>query len=315
MIMQWARQGLIYKAEGKHGWDQSHAQVPTPFLMDENTLRIFYAARDSSNRSQISYIDVDPVNPRRILYVHGHPVLEPGRMGTFDDCGVMPSWVTQNNGKIFLYYIGWNVRNTVPYYNSVGLAISEDGSQFRRYSDGPLWDRDYREPYFSASTCVLYHEGRWKVWYLSCTGYFEVNGLVEPRYHIKYAESPNGIDWDRKQVVAIDYRDEHEAGLVKASVVIDQDCFRMWYSTRNFENYRTDRENSYRIGYAESGDGIHWKRLDEQANIELAGEGWDSQMMAYPHVADVYGKRYLFYNGNGFGKTGFGFAVSESGFS
>jgi hypothetical protein len=34
-------------------------------------------------------------------------------------------------------------------------------------------------------------------------------------------------------------------------------------------------------------------------------------MLCYPAVFDCMGQRYLFYNGNGYGRTGFGLAVLE----
>lgn len=308
--MEWKKKGLIYCAEGKFVWDNSHAQVPTPLLLkDKSALRIYYSSRNTENVSHISFVDVNPNNPSEILYIHPKPILLPGQAGAFDDCGVMPSWAVYHNDEIRLYYIGWNIRNSVPYYNSVGVATSKDGCNFTRFSIGPLWDRDYREPFFSASTCVLFDKGIWKNWYLSCTEYRLILGKYEPRYHIKYAESKNGIDWDRRGIVAIDYKSEQEAGIVKASVMIDKDCYKMWFSYRNFENYRTDKNNSYKIGYAESEDGICWDRKDHSAGIELSRDGWDSEMQAYPQVIDCNSNRYLFYNGNGFGKSGFGYAV------
>lgn len=309
--MFWVKQGLIYCPEGLNGWDITHAQVPTPILIDDDTIRIFYSSRNNKSESQISFLDVSAEDPSNVIYINPEPILTIGMAGTFDDCGVMPSWAVYNENELYLYYIGWNVRNTVPYYNSVGLAISGNNKDFKKFSDGPLWDRNYREPYFSASTCVLFHENRWKNWYLSCTGYQLVMGKYEPRYHIKYAESVNGIDWVRKGIIAIDYKSYQEAGIVKASVMIDNERFKMWYSYRNIENYRTDIKNSYKIGYAESYDGLVWTRMDDQSGIKLSESGWDSQMQAYPHVIDVRDKRYMFYNGNEFGKSGFGFAVYQ----
>jgi hypothetical protein len=34
-------------------------------------------------------------------------------------------------------------------------------------------------------------------------------------------------------------------------------------------------------------------------------------MMAYPFVIDINHRKYMFYNGNGFGKSGIGYAVLE----
>jgi predicted GH43/DUF377 family glycosyl hydrolase len=308
--MNWVKKGLIYAAEGQWDWNKSHAQVPVAdYIAAENLIRIYYSARNLANQSLTSYIEVDADNPSKILHVSDEPILTLGKPGTFDDCGIMPSWIIDEGDKRYLYYIGWNVRNTVPYHNAVGLAISTDGGRsFEKFSEGPLWDRDYKEPYFSAATCVLKEQDVWKVWYLSCTGYYLVNNKMEPRYHMKYAESSNGIDWDRKGIIAIDYKNDEEAGIVKASVIRLKDKYLMWYAYRNFQDYRTDTNNSYKIGYAESIDGIHWERKDNEAGITISPTGWDAEMLAYPHVIAVKEKLYLFYNGNGFGKSGFGYA-------
>ena len=108
-----------------------------------------------------------------------------------------------------------------------------------------------------------------------------------------------------------DYDSDEEAGIVKASVVKDDGRYGMWFSYRAARGYRHDRSRGYRIGYAESADGVHWTRRDDQAGIDLSDEGWDSRMQAYPHVIDHRGARCMFYNGNGFGRSGFGYARWE----
>jgi hypothetical protein len=37
-------------------------------------------------------------------------------------------------------------------------------------------------------------------------------------------------------------------------------------------------------------------------------DGWDSEMMCYPNVFECNKDTYLIYNGNDFGKNGFGIA-------
>jgi len=83
----------------------------------------------------------------------------------------------------------------------------------------------------------------------------------------------------------------------------------MWYAHRGSRDYRTNPEYSYRIGYAESSNGMDWKRMDELVGIGVSDSGWDSKMIEYPCVYDYAGKRYMLYNGNGFGVTGIGLAV------
>ncbi len=95
---------------------------------------------------------------------------------------------------------------------------------------------------------------------------------------------------------------------MRASVVRENDRYMMWYSRRDAMGYRNDRGHSYRIGYAESQDGLRWKRLDDQAGINISSTGWDSEMIAYPNVVQTETRSFLFYNGNGFGRSGIGAA-------
>ena len=312
--MNWIKKGHIYAPNGTKSWSKSHAQVPVPdFIENENIIRIYFSTRDELGRSLPDYIEVNPDNPKEIVGTNKNPILSLGELGEFDDCGVMPSWIVDKGGEKWLYYIGWNVRNTIPYHNAVGLAISKDGGKsFSKFSNGPLWDRNYLDPHYSGTSCVLIEDGIWKNWYLSCTEWRKVNGKSEPRYHIKYAESSDGINWYRNGDVAIDYLNNEEAGIVKASVLKQNGIYVMWYSYRSFQDYRINPNSSYRIGYAESVDGINWNRLDKKSNLSLdiskQENTWDNLMVEYPHVINVKGKILMFYNGNGFGQSGFGYA-------
>lgn len=291
---------------------QTHASVPTVDSAGEGKLRIYFGTRDAKNISFTTFAEVKADNPAAVLYVHDRPILSPGKPGTFDDCGVMPSWVVNRKNEKYLYYTGWNVRNTVPYHNAIGLAVSHDGGiTFKKISEGPIIDRNNIEPYFSALGCVLQENNLWRMWYLSCLKWVDFNNRVEPFYNIKYAESRDGINWEREGKVCIDFNSDKECAIARACVIQESGRYEMWYSYRNLENYRTDTSNSYRIGYAESKNGIDWKRKDDEAGIDVSADGWDSQMIEYPFVWQDNKKRYLFYNGNGFGKSGFGYAVLE----
>ena len=311
--MKWNKHGLIFVPDTQSEWNnKGYASVPTVYVVNKDVLRIYYTGRDKENRTNISFIEVEASNPHKILYVHDKPVLQHGTIGMFDDCGVMVSSIISVENQIWMYYIGWNVRNTIAYHNSIGLAISKDGGiSFEKFSEGPLFDRTYKEPYFSAAPYILRENGIWKMWYLSNTKWVEYNGKSEPFYHIKYAESDNGIDWKREGRVAIDYKDGNECGIVRACVLKDGERYKMWYAHRNLQNYRDDKTNSYRIGYAESSDGLAWARMDEKVGIDVSESGWDSEMIEYPFVYDYNEKRYMIYNGNTFGKSGFGYAILE----
>jgi hypothetical protein len=302
MRQNWRKLGLIFSPSGERDWMQSHAAVPIAEHISGDLFKIYFSCRDKGNRSYTGYLLLDITRPQEVLELSSKPVLAPGSLGEFDDSGAMATWLALHNGTKFLYYIGWNLGVTVPFRNSVGLAVSTLGTGFDRYARGPILDRTIDEPHFVASCCVIPGDDRWRMWYLSCTGWTMINEIPKHHYHIKYAESKDGIHWNREGVIAIDHADQTEYAISRPSVVWDKDLWRMWYS------YRGDK---YRIGYAESYDGQKWKRLDKESGIDVSESGWDSEMIEYPFVFDHDGERYMLYNGNGFGKTGFGLAVLE----
>ena len=310
--VKWVKQGLIYRPAGRFDWNQSHAQLPIVDATDEARWRIYFATRGADNRSNISYIEVEAGRPEHILYEHDRPLLSFGALGAFDESGLMPVCIVTHEGRKYLYYAGWSLKQTVPYQNAIGLALSTDGGRtFERYAPGPLFGLRPHEPYFTGTMHVLIEQERWRAWYQSCTKWEIIAERAEPFYHLKYAESDDGIDWTRAGVVAIDYKDEGEGGISAATILKEDGLYHMWYSYRRATGYREDRASSYRIGYAESADGLQWTRKDEAAGITISDEGWDSEMIAYPCVVRYGDKRFMFYNGNGFGRTGIGYAVSE----
>lgn len=311
--MSWIKKGLIFNTLSNYDWSKSHAQVPVVYKFSETTWRIYYATRTEKFQSVISFIDVEAGKPENILYVNNEPILNLGKLGCFDDSGVMPTSIIQIGNKLYLYYIGWTTRQSVPYHNSVGLAISSDkGFTFQRLFEGPIITTSHLEPYFTG-TCYVFKENNnlFKAWYLSCTKWEIINGKPEPFYNIKYATSNDGINWNRNGLVAINYSNENEGGIVSASVIKKDNEYFMWYGYRMSKDYRTDRNASYKIGLARSLDSINWKREDENVGINLSVDGWDSEMMSYPNVIEFNNHLYMFYNGNGFGQSGFGYALWE----
>jgi hypothetical protein len=220
----------------------------------------------------------------------------------------MPSCLVDSNEQYYLFYIGWNPQVTVSYRLSIGLATSNDGENFKRYSIGPLLDRGIDEPYFNTAPCVIVDNNKWRMWFVSCTNWEMINGKPEPKYYIRYAESKDGILWKKTDKPCIDYTHDDEA-IARPWVFRHDGQYCMLYSYRNINDYRTNPNFSYKIGLATSNDGIEWDRHDDYSGIVCSETGWDSQMICYPMVYKYNGKTILLYNGNGFGKTGFGYAV------
>lgn len=308
----WEKKGLVFDPAHQWPWMRSHACVPTALLVDPETIRLYFAPRNEKGQSIPVYIDLAAADPSRVVAVGEEPVLLLGELGTFDDGGIMPCSANRVGEQVYLYYVGWNPSVSVPYRNSVGLAVSHDGGKrFDRLFQGPVVDRSLREPFFTASPCAMEVEpGHWLMWYASSTGFLIVNGKPEPLYHIKLATSQDGIHWERPNHSCIPPSRPDEC-TARPTVIRDEGGFKMWFTYRGSHDYR-DGADAYRIGYAESPDGVHWERMDHLAGISPSPEGWDSKMQTYPSVIDTPAHRLLFYNGNGFGLTGIGYAVWQN---
>jgi len=278
--------------------------------LDNDLVRIFYSTRDSSNASSTSFIDVKAEYPSEIIYQHDKPVLTKGSRGSFDDSGTMPSWFVNHKGKLYLFYTAWNKSVDASYRLSIGLAVSEDnGVVFTKMFKGPILDRSVFDPIWVGQPCVLIENGIWRMWYLSCEKIEIINNHPEPFYNIKYAESNDGIFWERNNNVCVDFEFGSIDAIGRPCVFKEDGIYKMFHSNRKARGYREDKSASYSIGYSESKDGIVWKRMDYKVGIEKSEAGWDSIMIEYCTTYKYKNTRYLIYNGNGFGSTGFGYAV------
>ncbi len=311
--MKWEKKGFLFNIDKNSNWAYSHCHKPTPLILDDNTLRIYFGVRDKSHHTRTTFIDVDvsDLDNLKVIYIHDKPVVDLGKIGAFDDSGANVSSVIRKGNDIYMYFIGWNPSTTVHTRNSIGLAISIDnGLTFERPFDGAVLDRSKDEPYYTGAVDVIKENDVWKMWYTSGSEWKIINDKPEIFYHIKYATSINGIDWERNNITCIPPTNDYEA-TARPSVIKDDGIYKMWYSKRDLMNFRSDKKHSYRPGYAESKDGILWERQDEKLGLELSDTGWDSEAIAYPYVIKIKNKLIMFYNGNGFGKTGFGYAMYE----
>ncbi len=307
--MPWKKMGLIFQPNDEFEWMTSHAQVPTVYVMNDR-LRVFFSTRNKNGKSQIACMDLDKRNPAKIIKLYDKPLLGFGKPGTFDDDGVMPSSLIKQDNKLLVFYTGWNQRLTIPYHNAIGVAVSHDnGLTLERLYDGPILDKTLLEPYLAVTPSVLKEQDAWMMWYSSGIKWEKIDQKYEPTYIIKYATSADGIHWDRPNHTTIDQKHSNEV-FSSPNVLKFNDIFHMWYCHRNTTDYRHG-DGGYRIGYAESSDGLVWQRKDDEVGITLSETGWDNKMLCYPHVVNVDGVLHMFYNGNDFGKSGFGYAVWE----
>jgi hypothetical protein len=302
--MKWKKIGRIFQSQGERFWNVKHSMMPTVEKLLGDIFRVYISGRDSQNRSLIGFFDIDINQPTKVLKISQKPVISLGELGCFDDNGVTASSIVSFKDKKYFYYVGWRPRSTTRFSLVTGMALSLDkGKTFNRISRAPILRVTNEEPFcILTAPCVIKEENIWKMWYVSGVKW-ENPDL--PKYNIKYAQSENGIEWKQNLAVCIDAEAEDETALARPCVIKNNGLYEMWYSYKR-------GGNTYRMGYAQSQDGVKWQRMDDKVGIDISeGQGWDSEMIEYPFVIEHKGKKYMFYNGNGYGESGVGLAVLE----
>jgi BNR repeat-like domain len=302
-VLAWEKLGIVYGPSGDRPWRRTHASLPLGMRVGEHRYRVYFASRDEENRSHVGWVELSTDGDPKVVAEAEEPALAPGPLGNFDDHGVYPASLVEHDGRLLLFYIGWNPGAAPPlFYASIGLAASDDGGlTFSRERAAPLLARSEFDPCLVTSPCVMIDEGRWRMWYVSGFEWTVRGGRPHSLYDIKYAESDDGLEWRREGLVCIGHK-PGETNIARPWVLRERGFYRMWCARAG---------DAYRLGYAESEDGLEWNRLDERVGIEPSSDGWDSEAMAYPCVLSEPERLLLLYNGNDYGREGFGLAVSS----
>lgn len=299
--MIWKKYGLIFKPDKSKEWMQTHAALPTPLFLKNEIYRVFFSSRDKYNYANVGYFDFD-ISTKSIVNISDKPVLSPGKLGYFDGQGVQATSVIRKNSNVYLYYLGWQKGDPYPlFYTSIGLAISKNnGESFQKYSDVPIIDRSKYDPWMVSGGTVIKINNKFVMYYLSGQFMKISNKNIYSIYDIKIAESKDGINWNRKGTTALSLN-ENETNISRMSILKDKKMFVAWYPIKKVNK-------GYRFGYAESKDGINWKRYDDSVGIDVSKTGWDSKSLDKLAVIEHKNKRYMFYNGNNYGYDGIGLA-------
>lgn len=294
--------GLIYCPKNEHAWEKDSFMTPHAMRVKKGEIRIWGGVRDSEGISRIKYIDVAENNPCNIIKISNRPSLDIGNAGCFDDNGVILGDIIPVQDKLYMYYIGFQLVQKVKFFAFSGLAISADqGETFKRHSETPILDRSDTGRYGRCIHTVFYENGVFRCWYAIINDWKVISGIPYPVYNIWYAESADGIHFPSEdRVLCVDVKDD-EYRIGRPKVYKTAEGYEMIYT-------RDLLTKEYLVGYAVSEDGIHWERKDEMFTLERSSMGWDSEMTCYPVKYQSLEKKYIFYNGNGMGKTGVGYA-------
>jgi predicted GH43/DUF377 family glycosyl hydrolase len=319
--MKWKKLGQIFDPtkwdDGlERDWMKSHSQCTHSLIM-EDRVRIYFSCRPENDengfaKSYTTFLELDKKDLTKIIRVSDKPVMSLGDLGTFDEFAVYPSCNVNKDGSIFLYYAGWSRCNSVPFNTSIGLATSTDnGESFTRIGKGPILSASVEEPFVISGPKVRIFEGKWYMFYLAGCNWINHEGKPEVIYKNRLATSQDGINWERhKKNIIPDVLGENECQ-AGPDVFYKDNIYHMYFVYREGLDFRNSKGRGYRIGYATSKDLYEWERKDSESGIEYSDSGWDSTMHHYPHVFEVDGTYYMTYNGNDFGRYGFGLAILE----
>lgn len=313
--MGWEPKGVIFDPRQ---WADSSAvgsfaQSPQALVL-EDRVRVYFSTRSADEgertwRSDVAYVDFSTDFARMLDEPRGE-VIAPGALGCFDEHGIFPFSVVPVGDEVWAYTTGWSRRRSVPVETGIGLAVSRDGGKtFERHGPGPVLSSSLHEPYLVCDGLVRGVDGRWLMWYVFGTAWTTdpATGVAERTYKIGVATSPDGIRWSSSGGGrAVPDRLGASESQALPSVVRVGDELHMAFCFRETFDFRTDPRRGYRLGHATSRDGVSWTRDDSA--VGFPSVGFDSDMRCYPHLVEVGDRRFLLYNGNEFGRWGFGVA-------
>ncbi|KAB1076072.1 glycoside hydrolase family protein [Methylobacterium planeticum] len=319
-MSQWRKLGRVFDpgTVGDRPWLKAFAQAPAALIRD-GIVRMYFSCRpepdaDGQYVSYSAFVDLDRRDLFKVRALAEEPILPLGQPGTFDEFGVYPVSVISTGAEVRAYYAGWTRCRSVPFNTAIGCAVSRDGgSRFERLGPGPIIAYSPDEPFVMSGPKVRRFGATWYLFYIAGRVWKSVEGRPEPVYRIRMATSADGLSWTKVGRDLIPPRIEADEAQASPDVFEADGRFHMHFCYRHSEGFR-GRERGYRIGYAWSTDLLHWTRDDERCGIDVSEEGWDSEMISYPHVFAVDGQVYLAYLGNGVGRAGFGLAAREGGF-
>jgi hypothetical protein len=318
--MKWIKKGKIFDPRQYKLPNNCNEFAQSPqTLVFNDFVRIYFSTRSKEGHGQylshIAFIDMS-IDLKNVLNVSSETIIGLGALGSFDEHGIFPISPFRDNNRLLAYTCGWSRRISVPVETAIGLAESYDnGLTFQKIGEGPILGPSIKEPFLVGDGFVRKFNSNYYMWYIFGTKWIPATSM-EPAarvYKIGHATSGDGISWkkdDGKQIIK-DVLSEDECQALP-TVIKTPGKYHMFFCFREATDFRKNPERSYKLGYAYSDDLVTWTRDDDKAGIKPTKNEWDSDMMCYPHLFQIKNKTYLLYNGNEFGKYGFGLAELES---
>jgi len=318
--MIWEKRGKIFDPTEHSLPNQCRefSQSPQALVFDD-FVRIYFSTREIDPKngkylSHVAFVDFGK-NLKDIIRVSEKTIIALGGLGCFDEHGIFPINVLRHKNSVYAYTCGWNRRTSVSVDTSIGFATSDDsGLTFKKLGSGPILSSSLNEPFLVGDAFVKVYDNVFHMWYMFGTQWKQYSKNTPPdrTYKIGHATSIDGIEWqkeDGRQIIPDKLNNDESMAL--PSVIKIGDRYHMFFCYRESSDFRKTSHRGYRIGYAYSNDLVNWTRDDDNVGIDVSDGSWDSDMLCYPHVFECDDKIYMLYNGNEFGRFGFGIAELE----
>lgn len=316
-MFRWKKLGKVFDPRDFPGrpWLKEFAQAPASLKLADR-VRVYFSCRPSADVSgqyvsYSAYVDLDNKDPTKILGLAEAPIMQLGGLGEFDEFGTYPVSVITHDSHLRAYYAGWTRCDSVPFNTAIGVASSFDGGiTFVKEGPGPVLSYTPDEPFVLSGPKIRIFNGLWRLFYIAGRKWKLVDGRAEPVYKIRMATSEDGLNWRKANRDIIESRIELDEAQASPDVFFANGLYHMFFCYRYSSHYRS-KQFGYRIGYAFSKDLDSWIRDDSRVGIDVSEEGWDCEMISYPHLFELNGQIFMAYLGNQVGRFGFGLALLD----
>lgn len=303
MSIKCVKLGQIYdpRFQSHHPKLLTHASNPVPVLLSGDIFRIFYSARDSMNRSSVGALDFNLVE-KKIVNIHKKPIVIHGDQTSFFSAGISLGNYYEFNNKKAISFMGWRTMDDGTWRGEIGSFSLTQDLFLDEISTQPMIKIDKEIDTISLSYPWILETApdQLVAWYGSTIGRDKSNN--EMIHVINQAYSSDASSW-KKIGLALPYEKQKQQMFSRPCVFLNKSgVYEMWFSVR------PGGGETYRIRHAESDDAKSWIHAKTPAKLDVSNAGWDSEMIEYPYVFSHKTNKYMLYNGNDFGKTGFGLA-------
>lgn len=315
-MFKWNKLGRIFNPTDiiEKDWLKEFAQAPSTLIFDD-FVRVYFSCRPNRDKngqfvSYSAFVDLDRKNLFNIINIAKKPVFKLGEKGCFDEFGTYPMSVIREDERLLAYYAGWTRCESVPFNTAIGIAKSIDnGESFDKLGNGPILSYSPDEPFLLSGPKIRKFNDVYYLFYICGKKWIMINQKPEMSLKIRMATSTDGLNWTKHNKNLIPDANGGNESQASPDVIYSNGKYHMFFCNWLPSTFRETK--SRKIGYAYSTNLTNWTRNDARVGIDLSKEGWDSEMIAYPHVFELDGKTYMLYIGNEVGRYGFGLAELE----